>query len=114
MVHNGIEYGDMQLICEAYNILKNGLGLAAPELHDVFAEWNTGELDSYLIEITRDIFAFKDTDGSPLVDKILDTAGQKRDWQMDDSKFRRPRYPDHVDRRSRLFPLRFRIERRAR
>jgi len=77
MVHNGIEYGDMQLIGEAYNILKNGLGLGAPELHDVFAEWNTGELDSYLIEITRDIFAFKDTDGTPLVDKILDTAGQK-------------------------------------
>jgi 6-phosphogluconate dehydrogenase len=77
MVHNGIEYGDMQLIGEAYNILKNGLGLGAPELHDIFAEWNTGELDSYLIEITRDIFAFKDTDGAPLVDKILDTAGQK-------------------------------------
>src|SRR5271169_5871804 len=77
MVHNGIEYGDMQLIGEAYNILKNGLGMGAPELHDIFAEWNKGELDSYLIEITRDIFAFKDTDGTPLVDKILDTAGQK-------------------------------------
>ncbi|MGH7977397.1 MAG: decarboxylating NADP(+)-dependent phosphogluconate dehydrogenase [Limisphaerales bacterium] len=77
MVHNGIEYGDMQLIGEAYNILKNGLGLSAPELHDVFAEWNQGELDSYLIEITRDIFAFKDADGTPLVDKILDAAGQK-------------------------------------
>src|SRR5580693_8498490 len=77
MVHNGIEYGDMQLICEAYNILKNGLGMSAPEMHEVFAEWNTGELDSYLIEITRDILAYKDTDGAPLVDKILDTAGQK-------------------------------------
>src|SRR5271169_3386250 len=77
MVHNGIEYGDMQLIGEAYNILKNGLGLTAPEIHEVFAEWNTGELDSYLIEISRDIMAFKDTDGTPLVDKILDTAGQK-------------------------------------
>ena len=77
MVHNGIEYGDMQLIGEAYNILKNGLGLTAPEMHEVFAEWNKGELDSYLIEITRDILAFTDTDGSPLVDKILDTAGQK-------------------------------------
>src|SRR5476651_2584926 len=77
MVHNGIEYGDMQLICEAYNILKNGLGLSAQEIHDVFAEWNKGELDSYLIEISRDIMAFKDTDGTPLVDKILDTAGQK-------------------------------------
>src|SRR5674476_2951 len=77
MVHNGIEYGDMQLIGEAYNILKNGLGMSADEMHTVLAEWNTGELDSYLIEITRDILAFKDTDGTPLVDKILDTAGQK-------------------------------------
>ncbi|MFM8983889.1 MAG: decarboxylating NADP(+)-dependent phosphogluconate dehydrogenase, partial [Spartobacteria bacterium] len=77
MVHNGIEYGDMQLICEAYNILKNGLGMNEQELHETFAEWNKGELDSYLIEITRDIFAKKDADGSPLVNKILDTAGQK-------------------------------------
>jgi 6-phosphogluconate dehydrogenase len=77
MVHNGIEYGDMQLICESYNILKHGLGLSADEIHNVFAEWNQGELDSYLIEISRDILAFKDTDGSPLVDRILDTAGQK-------------------------------------
>ncbi len=77
MVHNGIEYGDMQLICEAYNILKNGVGMSEQELHDTFAEWNKGELDSYLIEITRDIFAKKDADGSPLVNKILDTAGQK-------------------------------------
>src|SRR5580693_5708318 len=77
MVHNGIEYGDMQLICEAYNIMKNGLGMSAPEMHEVFAEWNKGELDSYLVEITRDILAYKDTDGSPLIDKILDTAGQK-------------------------------------
>src|ERR1700686_5045982 len=77
MVHNGIEYGDMQLICEAYQLLKEGLGLSADELHDVFAEWNRGELDSYLIEISRDIFAKKDEDGQPLVDKILDTAGQK-------------------------------------
>jgi 6-phosphogluconate dehydrogenase len=77
MVHNGIEYGDMQLIGEAYNILKNGLGLSNDEMEKVFTEWNTGELDSYLIEITRDILAFKDTDGQPLVDRILDTAGQK-------------------------------------
>jgi 6-phosphogluconate dehydrogenase len=77
MVHNGIEYGDMQLICEAYNIMKFGLGLSADEMHQVFAEWNRGDLDSYLIEITRDILAKKDDDGSPLVDKILDTAGQK-------------------------------------
>src|SRR6202167_5696580 len=77
MVHNGIEYGDMQLICEAYDLLKRGLGLTADELHDVFAEWNKGELDSYLIEISSLIFAKKDEDGSPLVDKILDAAGQK-------------------------------------
>ena len=77
MVHNGIEYGDMQLICEAYDLLKRGLGLSPDELHDVFAEWNKGELDSYLIDITQQIFAKKDEDGSPLVDKILDTAGQK-------------------------------------
>src|ERR1044071_343755 len=77
MVHNGIEYGDMELICEAYNILKNGLGMTADQMHQVFAEWNNGELNSYLIEITRDILAFKDTDGQPLVEKILDTAGQK-------------------------------------
>ncbi len=77
MVHNGIEYGDMQLICEAYQIMKDLLGMSAIEMHEVFKEWNTGDLDSYLIEITRDILAFKDTDGSALVDKIVDTAGQK-------------------------------------
>ncbi len=77
MVHNGIEYGDMQLICEAYNLMKTGLGMNADEMHKVFAEWNQGDLDSFLIEITRDILAFKDTDGQPLVEKILDTAGQK-------------------------------------
>jgi 6-phosphogluconate dehydrogenase len=77
MTHNGIEYGDMQLICEAYQLMKEGLGMSNQEMHDVFAEWNKGELDSYLIEISRDILAFKDTDGQPMVDKILDTAGQK-------------------------------------
>ena len=77
MVHNGIEYGDMQLICEAYDLLQRGLGLTASELHDVFQEWNKGELDSYLIEISSQIFAKKDDDGTPVVDKILDTAGQK-------------------------------------
>ena len=77
MVHNGIEYGDMQLICEAYDLLHRGLGLTADELHTVFADWNKGELDSYLIEISSQIFAKKDEDGTPLVDKILDTAGQK-------------------------------------
>jgi 6-phosphogluconate dehydrogenase len=77
MVHNGIEYGDMQLICEAYDLLQRGLSLSADELHEVFAEWNKGELDSYLIEISRDIFGKKDEDGKPIVDKILDAAGQK-------------------------------------
>ena len=77
MVHNGIEYGDMQVICEAYHLLKEGVGLEAEELHEVFAEWNKGELDSYLIEITAEIFTKKDDDGAPLIDKILDTAGQK-------------------------------------
>jgi len=77
MVHNGIEYGDMQLISEAYQLMKELLGLSADEMHDVFKEWNKGELDSYLIEITRDILAFKDEDNQPIVDKILDTAGQK-------------------------------------
>lgn len=77
MVHNGIEYGDMQLICEAYQILKDYVGLNYNEMYDVFKEWNEGELDSYLIEITRDILAYKDEDGGPLVEKILDTAGQK-------------------------------------
>jgi len=77
MVHNGIEYGDMQLICEAYDLLQHGLGLTADELAGVFTEWNKGELDSYLIEISSQIFAKKDDDGQPLVDKILDTAGQK-------------------------------------
>jgi 6-phosphogluconate dehydrogenase len=77
MVHNGIEYGDIQLICEAYQLLKDGLGLSADEFAEVFKEWNQGELDSYLIEISATIFAKKDEDGTPIVDKILDTAGQK-------------------------------------
>ena len=77
MVHNGIEYGDMQLICEAYQVMRDLLHMSADEMHDVFKEWNKGELDSYLIEITTDILAYKDADGKPLVDKILDTAGQK-------------------------------------
>lgn len=77
MVHNGIEYGDMQLICEAYQIMKDLLGMSYEEMYHVFKEWNEGELNSYLIEITRDILAYKDEDGNPLVDKILDTAGQK-------------------------------------
>jgi 6-phosphogluconate dehydrogenase len=78
MVHNGIEYGDMQLICEAYSLLKDGLGLSNAELYDVFARWNAGDLDSYLIEITRDIFSVVDPKtGNTLVDMVLDKAGQK-------------------------------------
>ncbi len=77
MVHNGIEYGDMQLICEAYQLLHGHLGLSPDEAAKVFADWNKEELDSYLIQITSEILAYKDTDGMPLVDKILDTAGQK-------------------------------------
>jgi 6-phosphogluconate dehydrogenase len=77
MVHNGIEYGDMQLICEAYHLLEEGLHLGAAELHEIFAEWNKGELDSFLIEITAEIFTKNDEDGTPLIGKILDTAGQK-------------------------------------
>lgn len=77
MIHNGIEYGDMQLIGEAYHVMRDGLGMTADEMHAVFAAWNDGELDSFLVEITRDILKFKDTDGQPLVDKILDAAGQK-------------------------------------
>ena len=78
MVHNGIEYGDMQLICEAYYIVKHVLGLTNHELYEVFKEWNEGDLDSYLIEITRDIFTVADKDSdNDLIDMILDTAGQK-------------------------------------
>ena len=77
MVHNGIEYGDMQLICETYQMMKVGLGMSNAEMHKVFADWNEGELDSYLIEITRDILGYKDAEGNAVIDLILDTAGQK-------------------------------------
>ena len=77
MVHNGIEYGDMQMICETYQMMSQGLGMSNEEMHAVFADWNRGELDSYLIEITRDILGYKDENGVSTVDKILDTAGQK-------------------------------------
>ncbi len=77
MVHNGIEYGDMQLICESYFIMKELIRMTPDEMHEVFKDWNKGELNSYLIEITADIMAFKDKDGKPLIDRILDTAGQK-------------------------------------
>ena len=77
MVHNGIEYGDMQLISEAYQLMRDGLGMSNEEMHEVFAEWNKGALDSYLIEITRDILNYKDEDGNYVVDYVLDAAGQK-------------------------------------
>ena len=77
MTHNGIEYGDMQLICETYDLMKNGLGMSNIEMHEVFAEWNQGKLDSYLIEITRDILGYTNEDGEYVVDLVLDTAGQK-------------------------------------
>ncbi|GHU42446.1 6-phosphogluconate dehydrogenase, decarboxylating [Spirochaetia bacterium] len=77
MVHNGIEYGDMQLICEVYQIMKDYLKLSYAEMRDAFDKWNKGRLSSYLIEITRDILGFNDTDGKPILEKILDTAGQK-------------------------------------
>ena len=77
MTHNGIEYGDMQMICETYQMMKEGLGMTNHQMHEVFAEWNKGELDSYLIEITRDILGYKDEDGNEVIDLILDTAGQK-------------------------------------
>jgi len=77
MTHNGIEYGDIQMICETYHIMKEALGMSNAEMHDVFAEWNEGELDSYLIEITRDILSYKDEEGNEVIELILDTAGQK-------------------------------------
>ena len=77
MVHNGIEYGDMQLICEAYQLMRDGLGLSNEEMRDIFAAWNETELNSYLIEITRDILGYRDENGGSVVDQILDTAGQK-------------------------------------
>jgi 6-phosphogluconate dehydrogenase len=77
MVHNGIEYGDMQLICETYDIMKHHLALSDDQMGDVFDGWNRGNLGSYLVEITRDILRYKDSDGTPLVERILDTAGQK-------------------------------------
>jgi len=77
MVHNGIEYGDMQMICETYQMMKEGLGMSNEQMHGVFAEWNSGELNSYLIEITADILAYKNEQGEAVIDLILDTAGQK-------------------------------------
>ena len=114
MVHNGIEYGDMQLICEAYNIMKTGLGMSADEMHEVFAEWNQGDLDSYLIEITRDILAKKDDDGAPLRGQDPRHRRPEGHRQMDGDQLAGPRHPDHADGRSGLFPLRLGAEGRAR
>ena len=85
MIHNGIEYGDMQLICESYQIMKLLLGLSAKDMHQVFSRWNEGDLSSYLVEITADILGYLDTDGTPMVERILDTAGQKGTgkWTVD-------------------------------
>ena len=105
MVHNGIEYGDMQLICEAYHLLHEGLGLNADELHEVFADWNRGELDSYLIEITAEIFKKKDEDGTPLIDKILDTAGQKGTGKWTGISALELGNAGDIDWRSRVCPL---------
>jgi 6-phosphogluconate dehydrogenase len=82
MVHNGIEYGDIQLICEAYQLLKDGLGLSSDEISQVFEQWNKEELDSFLIEITAKVLAFKNAEGKPLVELIRDTAGQVRKSKM--------------------------------
>jgi 6-phosphogluconate dehydrogenase len=87
MVHNGIEYGDMQIIGEAYHVMRDGLGMSYAQMRDTFAEWNNGVLDSYLIEITRDVLAMTEPDGTPLVERILDAAGQKGTgkWTVNDS-----------------------------
>ena len=114
MVHNGIEYGDMQLICEAYQLMKEGLGMSNEEMHDVFAEWNKGELDSYLIEITRDILAYKDEKGEYVVDKILDTAGQKGTGKWTSVSALDLGHAGDADRRGRVRPLPERDEGRAR
>lgn len=109
MVHNGIEYGDMQLICEAYQFMKDGLGLSYDEMHRVFAEWNKTELDSYLIEITAAILGYKDEGGEPLAEKILDTAGQ-----MDGHQCLGFGHSADADFRSRIRPLCFVVQRTAR
>ena len=105
MTHNGIEYGDMQLICEAYQLMKEGLGMSNEEMHAVFTEWNKGELDSYLIEITRDILGYKDEKGDAVVDNILDTAGQKGTGKWTTRQLARPRHARDADRRGGLRPL---------
>ena len=106
MVHNGIEYGDMQLICEAYHLMKDALGMSCDEMGDVFTEWNKGELDSYLIEITAQILKFKDTDGTPLVEKIRERFGEGH-RQVDRHRGARAGHAGHPHRRGgvRALPL---------
>ena len=103
MVHNGIEYGDMQLICEAYHLMKDGLGMTADEMHEVFAEWNKGELDSYLIEITRDILALQGRGRHAARRQDPRHRRPEGHRQVDRDQLARPRHPDHADRRGRLF-----------
>ena len=106
MVHNGIEYGDIQLICEAYHLMKDLCGLDAPGLHEVFARWNTGALDSYLIEITRDIFGFKDERNRPADGRPDPRQGRPEGHrQVDRDLGARPGNPPHPDRRVGLRPL---------
>ena len=114
MVHNGIEYGDMQLICEAYQLLKEGLGLSNEEMHDVFAEWNKGELDSYLIEITRDILGDKDENGELRGRQDPRHRRAEGHRQVDQRQLARPGHAGHADRRGGLRPLPVRDEGRAR
>ena len=115
MVHNGIEYGDMQLICEAYFMLKEALGLSNDELYDVFAEWNRGELDSYLIEITRDIFSVKDEEGGELPGRQDSRHGRRQgDRQVDEPACARPGRAQHAGDRGRVCPRPVGDERRAR
>ena len=110
MVHNGIEYGDMQLIGEAYQLLKDGLGLSADELHDVFADWNKGELDSFLIEITSQIFTYKDDDGTAARRQDPRHRRPERHRQMDRDRRLATGHAGDADWRSRVCPLRFRHE----
>ena len=115
MVHNGIEYGDMQLICEAYQLMRDYAGHERrTRCSQVFAEWNKGELDSYLIEITRDILAYKDKDGKPLVDEILDTARPEGHRQMDGHRGAGRRRAPDPHRRGGVRPLPVRCQGRAR
>ena len=114
MVHNGIEYGDMQLICEAYQLMKEGLGLSNEEMHQVFAEWNKGELDSYLIEITRDILGYKDENGRVRGGQDSGHRRPEGHRQVDQRQFARPRDAGDADRRGRVRPLPQRHEGRAR